>query len=127
MTFLDKIIFFNGKDEHTMNSDARVAFHYPYTIVTPAMAVTIPGKGADYATAFLDSEKQPFDGGKTYKLHFPSNPPVNNFWAATLYALQTRSQIQTSQPFPTVVNQSKGVKKNQDGSYDIYFPHPLIL
>ena len=61
MAWVDKNVFFiTGKMWHTMNSDARVMFHYPYTAVTPAMAVTIPGKGSDYGIAFVDAEKQPF-------------------------------------------------------------------
>ena len=69
MAWTDKNVFFNGKDKRTLNTDARVMFHYPYTIVTPAMAVSISGKGSDYAVAFVDSKKQPFDGKKIYKLH----------------------------------------------------------
>ncbi len=119
--YLDKNVFFTGKDGKTRNSDARVSFHYPFTGVTPAMAVSIPGKGSDYAMGFLDSKKQPFDGSNPYKLHVPANPPVNNFWAVTIYDSQTRSQLQTDQPFPTVGSQTKGFKQNKDGSYDVYF------
>ena len=125
MGWVDKNVFFTGKDKQTMNTDARVMFHYPYTIVSPAMAVTIPGKGSDYGIAYVDAEKQPFDGSKTYKLHLPPNPPANDFWAMTLYDPQTRSLIQTGQPKPTVGSQTKGIKENSDGSYDIYFaPKP---
>lgn len=115
-----KNVFFTGEDKHTMNSDARVMFHYPFTIVTPAMTTTIPGKGSDYAIAMTDADKQPFDGSKTYKINLPANPPVKDFWALTIYDSQTRSQLQTSQPFPTLGSQSKGLKINKDGSCDIY-------
>jgi hypothetical protein len=55
----------------------------------------------------------------------PPNVPVNDFWAVTLYDTQTRSQLQTSQKFPTVGSQTKGIEKNADGSYDVYFaPKP---
>ena len=121
MAWVDKNCFFNGKDGHTMNSDARVMFHYPYTAVTPAMALTIVGAGSDYGMAFVDSKKLPFDGDKTYKLHLPPNPPAKDFWALTMYDNQTRSMLQTSQLFPTLGSQSEGLKKNADGSYDIYF------
>lgn len=121
LAFHKKNVFFNGDDGQTMNTDARVNFHYPYTAVTPAMALTRAGAGSDYASAFVDSKKQPLDGSKTYRLHVPANPPAKEFWAVTLYDTQTRSQLQTSQPFPTVGSQTKGIKKNADGSCDVYF------
>ncbi len=119
-----------GKDVYFLkdgarNLDARVMFHYPYTGVTPAMAVTRPGLGSDYGMAYLDSKKQILDGSKTYKLHLPLNVPVNDFWAVTIYDSQTRSQLQSSQPLPTVGSQSKGFQQNSDGSYDVFFaPEP---
>jgi hypothetical protein len=123
MGFVGKDVFF--EKDGARNLDARVMFHYPYTAVTPAMAVTRPGLGSDYGIAYLDSKKQILDGSKTYKLHLPPNVPVNNFWAVTVYDPQTRSQLQTSQPFPTVGSQSEGFQKNNDGSFDIYFaPKP---
>jgi hypothetical protein len=121
MAWVDKNVFFNGKDKQTMNSDARVMFHYPYTAVTPAMAVSIPGKGSDYGIAYTDSNKQPFDGSKTYQVTLPPNPPAADFWAFTLYDTQTRSMLQTSQPFPTLGSQSEGLKPNKDGSFTVYF------
>ena len=126
MGWVDKNVFFNGKDGHTMNSDARTMFYYPYTAVTPAMAVTIPGKGSDYGIAYVDENKLPFDGSKTYRIHLPPNPPANDFWAVTLYDSQTRSLLQTDQSYPTVGSQTVGIKMNEDGSFDIYFsPKPL--
>lgn len=103
------------------NLDGRVLFHFGYICVSPAMAVTVPGKGSDYAMAALDSEKQPLDGSKTYKLHLPPNPPAKDFWAITMYDTQTRSQLQTDQAYPTLGSQDKGIKGNPDGSMDIYF------
>ena len=105
----------------TMDLDARVLFYYNAGGVTPAMATTHVGAGSDYALAFLDNNDKPFDGSKTYKLHLPPNVPVNDFWAVTLYDTQTRTQLQTSQLFPTVGSQTQGMKKNVDGSYDVYF------
>jgi hypothetical protein len=121
MGWVDKNVFFTGDDGKTMNSDARVMFHYPYTAVTPAMAVSQAGVGSDYGIAYVDSNKMPLDGSKTYKLNIPANPPSKNFWALTMYDNQTRSQLQTSQKFPTVGSQTEGIKQNADGSFDIYF------
>ena len=109
----------------TMGLDARVLYYFNAGGVTPAMATSHVGEGSDYALAVLDSNMQAFDGSKTYKLHLPKDVPVNDFWAVTIYDTQTRSQLQTSQSFPTVGSQSKGMIQNEDGSYDVYFaPEP---
>lgn len=121
MGFVGRNVFFNGDDGQTMDSDARVMFHSPCTAVIPAMPTPREGTGADYGIAEVDSKKQPFDGSKTYKLRLPPDVPVANFWAVTLYDMQTRSMLQTSQPFPSVGSQTKGIKQNDDGSYDIFF------
>ncbi len=105
----------------TMGLDARVLYYYNAGGVTPAMAATAPGQGSDYALAVLDADKQAFDGSKTYKLTLPKDVPVKDFWAITLYDTQTRSQLQTSQSFPTIGSQTKGVVQNDDGSWDVYF------
>jgi len=105
----------------TMGLDARVLYYFNAGGVAPAMAATHAGVGSDYGLAYLDADKQPFDGSRTYKLHLPSDVPVNDFWAVTLYDSQTRSMLQTSQKFPTVGSQTEGIRKNDDGSYDLYF------
>ncbi len=119
MGFANKDVFFEV--DGARNLDARTSFYSGYTGVTPAMAVTHPGAGSDYAIAFRDAQKKAFDGAKTYRLHLPPNVPVNNFWAVTVYDTQTRSMLQTSQSFPTVGSQSEGMTQNADGSYDVYF------
>jgi hypothetical protein len=101
--------------------DPRVLFHFGYICVSPAMAMTVPGKGSDYSMGMLDSNGNIFDGSKTYKLHIPPNPPAKDFWAITMYDTQTRSQLQTDQQFPTKGSQDEGIKTNPDGSMDIYF------
>jgi len=97
MGYTARNVFFNGEDGMTMNTDARVTFHYPYTAVTPAMAAPREGTGSDYAIAYVDSRRQPLDGAKTYKLNIPADPPVGNFWAVTVYDTQTRSMLQSNQ------------------------------
>ena len=119
MAFANKNTTF--EKDGAYNLDGRVAMHFGYIVVSPALAVTVPGKGSDYAMAAVDSNKKALDGSKTYKLHLPPNPPAKDFWAVTIYDTQTRSQLQTDQQFPTLGSQGKGLKKNADGSYDIYF------
>ena len=121
MAYTARNVFFNGENGQTMNTDARVMFHYPYTAVTPAMAAPREGTGSDYAIAYVDAKKTPFDGSKTYKMTIPADPPVGNFWAVTVYDPQTRSMLQTEQGAPTVGGNTEGLKKNADGSFTVYF------
>ena len=101
--------------------DARLWMHYNAVCVTPAMALTKPGAGSDYGIAGMDSQHQPLDGAKTYRLHLPPNVPAKDNWSVTIYDPQTRSMLQTDQPSAGVNSLSGKVKANKDGSFDIYF------
>lgn len=101
--------------------DARAAFHFYATGITPAMSMKIIGKGSQYAIAYSDSEGDTFDGSKSYKFNVPANAPMKDFWSFTIYDNQTRSMLQTDQQFPGVDSNKDGLVKNADGSYDIYF------
>lgn len=101
--------------------DARTQMYTIGTGVTPAMATVVPGKGSDYTFVFLDGEGDHLDGGKNYKLTFPKDIPVANFWAIIVYDAQTRSILPTSQPGATLSSVFGGLEQNTDGSTDIYF------
>lgn len=103
------------------NLDARTAFYYGYTVNTPAMVAKIPGKGSQYALSFADDAGKPFDGRKSYRLNVPANAPAKDFWSVVLYDPQTRSELQTGQPFPSKNNKRDKMIVNADGSVDIYF------
>jgi len=105
--------------------DARAAFHFYATGITPAMAKKFVGKGSKYAVAYLDKDMNPLDGGKTYKVNIPANAPMKEFWSFTLYNNQTRSMLQTDQRFPGLDSNKDGLVTNKDGSVDVYFgPKP---
>jgi len=101
--------------------DIRAAFHFYATGITPAMALKLVGKGSQYAFTYLDSNGNPLDGSKTYKIHVPANVPAKDFWSFTLYDNQTRSMLQTDAQFPAIGSNDKSVVQNEDGSYDVYF------
>ncbi len=101
--------------------DVRAGFFFYATGCTPAMAKKIIGKGSKYAFTFNDAEGNPFDGGKTYKVHLPPNVPAKDFWSFTLYDNQTRAMLQTDSQFPGIDNNNPGMIRNEDGSYDVFF------
>lgn len=120
-----RVPFFGGykfeSQPGVSNLDGAAFFYYFATGVTPAMADKIIGKGSTYPWTPLDANGNPFDGGKTYKLHLPPHIPVNNFWSVIAYDTQTRSMLQTNQKAPSVSSQEKQLKVNADGSVDVYF------
>jgi hypothetical protein len=96
-------------------------FFYIATVNTPAMVAKMVGLGSQYASAMRDPDGNPFDGAKTYKLTIPANVPAKDFWSLVVYDTQTRSELQTSKPFPSLNNLRSPIETNADGSVDVYF------
>ena len=104
--------------------DARTAFFYGVTAITPAMAMRLPGIGSTYLWTMVDATKQPFDGAKSYKVTLPKDIPQANFWSFTLYDNMSRSMLDTPQRFPRAGSQSfpsPAAEPNADGSTAVYF------
>ncbi len=101
--------------------DDRTHFHYMATVNTPMMAIKWIGKGSTYAWGYLDAKGNYLDGGKHYKLNLPKDPPAEKFMSVVVYDPQTRSELQTSQPFPGKNNKRDKLIVNKDGSIDLYF------
>ncbi len=106
----------------TLNS--RTGFYYGYTMDSPGMIMRLPNVGSQYLMGFSDADKNPFDGGKTYKVTLPKDIPAAKFWSFTVYDNQTRSMLQTPQRSPRAGSQtypSPAAEENADGSTTIYF------
>ncbi len=107
------------------NLDARTTFFYMATVNTPAMAAKMIGIGSQYAWDSRDSSGAYLDGAKSYRLNIPAEVPAKNFWSVTAYDPQTRSELQTGQPFPSKNSVKGDLAANADGSIDLYFgPRP---
>jgi len=70
--------------------------------------------------ANLDSSGQSLRGENNYRLRVPANVPVSQFWAVTVYNSETSALI-LDLPRPTLDSLDKELRKNADGSVDIYF------
>ncbi len=101
--------------------DARTHTFYMATVNTPAMAMKIVGAGSQYAWGYLDASGNALDGSKTYKLNLPKDPPALKFVSVVVYDPQTRSELQTGQPYPSKNNVRDELIENGDGSIDLYF------
>ena len=104
--------------------DSRTAFYYAYTLDSPGMIMRIPDVGSQYLMGFLDADKSPFDGAKTYKVTLPPHIPAGKFWSFTVYDNQSRSMLDTPQRFPRAGSQtypSPAAEANADGSTTVYF------
>lgn len=101
--------------------DARTMFFYQATVNTPAMVLKMVGKGSQYAGCAMDDKGDYFDGAKTYKLNIPADVPAKDFWSVVVYDPQTRSELQTGQPYPSKNNKRDNLAVNDDGSVDLYF------
>lgn len=104
--------------------DARSAFFYGVTGITPAMAMRLPGIGSQYVWTMVDADKNYLDGGKTYKVTLPKGIPAGKFWSFTLYDTMTRSMLDTPQRYPRAGSQSypsPAAEAGADGSTVVFF------
>lgn len=122
MRIPEGVQLFPSTGYRTLN--ARTAFFYGITAITPAMAMRMTGIGSQYLFAALDANKEYFHGAKTYKVTLPKNIPEASFWSLTVYDSQTRSMLDTPQRYPRAGSQSypsPAAEPNADGSTTVYF------
>jgi hypothetical protein len=99
--------------------DERLMYTYGAIYLSPALGVTRPGPGVNYVQAFRDKDGNHFDGGKSYRLHVPANPPAVAFWSVTGYDSATRSMVQN--PTNDAAHASYDeLRTTADGSFDMY-------
>ena len=95
--------------------NARGALYY--AVIT---SVKNYGSATFYLDAAESADGEWLDGSKNYKLVVPAKVPVDDFWAVTVYDLETASYLRDVTKSSVDSNQS-ALKKNDDDSIDIYF------
>ncbi|MGV0738000.1 DUF1254 domain-containing protein [Mycobacterium syngnathidarum] len=111
-------------DQRTPNYDQfdeRAAWFYEAVSVSKAMLTETPGVGQRYIASYKDKDGTWLDGGTTYRLHVPPNPPAKRFWSVTAYDEDTRQMVITEQGRPDISSRKQDIVTNPDGSVDVYF------
>ena len=104
---------FNDPDKYPV--DAR-GITYTFAFV----GIKRLGAGQFYLVSLRDKDGNPFDGGRTYRLTVPANPPVEQYWSATAYDRVTHALIR-DMARASRSSQIPEIEKNANGSVDVFF------
>jgi hypothetical protein len=99
--------------------DERASWFYEAVGAGPDMAPKHPGPVSAYLGAYKDKAGEWLDGGTSYRLRVPANPPIKLFWSVTLYDVDTRALILNDEQIADRSSRMD-LRKNADGSVDIY-------
>jgi hypothetical protein len=99
--------------------DERASWFYEAVGAGAAMAPKRPGPSSAYLSAYKDKAGEWLDGGRSYRLRVPPNPPIKLFWSVTLYDVDTRALILNKEKIADRSSRMD-LRKNDDGSVDIY-------
>ncbi|CAH7015569.1 conserved exported hypothetical protein [Vibrio chagasii] len=103
-------------DEDEVLVDKRAASYFYVTYLPKQL-----GGSTFYLTGLRDSEGEMFDGKATYKLNVPADTPVEDFWSAIVYNMETKNFVKGVDRVGLSSRNADTMKKNPDGSYDLYF------
>ena len=114
----------NQETDNYTALDERTAWFYEAVTLTEGMTTKTPGEGQIYLGVQKDKDGKWLQGDNSYTLHIPPNPPVEQFWAMTLYDTETRCFIDNKHEIAGL-DSRMDLAKNDDGSVDLYFgPKP---
>ena len=135
--FFDELgpMFYEDRQWFTLNLPGTVETEFGYTYPTFVdldtraalyygifSSVERLGAGTFYFVGAKDAGGAWLDGGEDYKLTVPADAPAKQFWSAIVHDVETGAWF-TDLPINKegIASFTKGMKKNQDGSVDIYF------
>jgi len=100
--------------------DERAEWMYEAVTTSAGMVTTTPGVGSIYLAAYADKDGDWLEGGKSYTLHVPANPPAKQFWSIAVYSWDSRTLINNPQK-RAGQSSRQDLIKNKDGSVDLYY------
>ncbi|MBO9695241.1 MAG: DUF1254 domain-containing protein [Sphingopyxis sp.] len=78
------------------------------------------GGATFYLTQYDEADGTPLSGDHDYVLRVPADVPAEQFWAATVYDMDSASFLREA-PVVGLDSNDRRMKRNADGSVDIYF------
>ena len=78
------------------------------------------GKSLVYLFTFRDGRSERLSGEHTYTVRIPANVPAKQYWSMIVYDVHTAAVIREA-PVITLDSYNQAMKRNADGSVDIYF------
>ncbi|MGA9873004.1 MAG: DUF1254 domain-containing protein [Rhodococcus sp. (in: high G+C Gram-positive bacteria)] len=107
--------------EHYDQLLERAAWFYEAVSFSAAMKSQTPGMGQAYLGCYTDCKGRWLDGGRSYTLHVPADPPAKLFWSVTVYSISTRCLIDNDQQRGDRGSRDADLAYNDDGSVDLHF------
>ena len=101
--------------------DERTDWFYEAIASSYAMITKTPGVGSVYLSTYRDKDGDWLDGGTSYRLHVMPDPPMQQFWAVSVYDMDTRTFFRNESLKAEISSNTKGLQKNADGSVDVLF------
>ncbi len=101
--------------------DERSVWFYEAISSSYAMVTTTPGVGSIYLVTYRDQDGDWLDGAQPYHLRIAADPPMKQFWAVTVYEMDSRTLFRNETLTAEISSNSTGLQANADGSVDVYF------
>ena len=105
--------FYEKQDMYVLD-DRRLTFYYIFGSVKEL------GSGQYYMFTIKNKQGEFLEGGNSYRLPIPANPPVHQCWSIVIYDRSTHTLIREVDWFSRS-SKDPNVKQNPDGTVDIYF------
>ena len=108
------------RTKHYDRFDPRARYTYEACTVSERMAFPKPAFGMGYGGMFLDSNGEPLKGDRSYVMKVEADPPVELFWAITVYDTDTRGLVTTDQKRAEIGSAHKTTQVNEDGTTYVF-------
>lgn len=101
--------------------EGRASFFYEATSMSVSYSQKSIGSGTRYLMSYRDNDNEWLDGAVNYKIRVPADIPVKLFWDVSVYESRNRIYISNESNVVNLGSRNEEVKRNSDGSVDLYF------